>query len=138
MEENEAAATNDLEGDDDLLDPEAEEDEDMALNLASSTNGPGGMPDLQILQMRLASATRALADWKAHSQKTGKSRSEVYEQLLEDICNYYGYNRFLAEKLLELFPIEEVSHVYHVRVAGLTERYCRRLPFLMRQILRDQ
>ena len=85
------------------------EDEDMALNLANETsNAATGMPDLQVVQMRLASATRALGDWKSHGAKTGKSRSEVFEQLIDDIGNYYGYNKFLAEKLVELFPVEEV------------------------------
>jgi len=93
------------EEDEDDLD---DEDEDMALNLASTDGkGPLGIPDLQVVQMRLASATRALSDWKTLGKKTGKSRSEVYEQLVEDICSYYGYNKFLAEKLLELFPTEE-------------------------------
>lgn len=81
----------------------------MALNLANTETPANGLPDLQVVQMRLASATRALGDWKAHGRKTGKSRSEVMEQLIDDIGNYYGYNKFLAEKLLELFPVEEVG-----------------------------
>lgn len=103
------AAEDGDEGADDEDDEYDDEDEDMALNLANTDNGPNGIPDLQVVQMRLASATRALSDWKTLGKKTGKSRSEVYEQLIEDICNYYGYNKFLAEKLLELFPAEEVG-----------------------------
>ena len=108
---DDSAAFAELEGidgeDEDEEFPDSE-DEDMALNLANGTNNLAtGMPDLQVVQMRLASATRALGDWKAHGSKTGKSRSEVFEQLVEDICNYYGYNKFLAEKLVELFPVEE-------------------------------
>lgn len=94
------------EEDDDEFDEDS--DEDMALNLATADDKPAGIPDLQLVQMRMASATRALSDWRTHGPKTGKSRSEVYEQLTDDICNYYGYNKFLAEKLLELFPVEEV------------------------------
>jgi len=30
------------------------------------------------------------------------------EQLVADIATYYGYNEFLAEKLLQLFPVSEV------------------------------
>lgn len=141
LEENELAATDDLvglngeEGDDDeelgvddMLQEEGEreeeeenadmmsDDEDMALNLDNGNGGPGAMPDLQVVQMRLASATRALGDWKTHGKKTGKSRSEVHDQLIEDVCNYYGYNKFLAEKLLELFPVDEVSTHPHKRV----------------------
>ena len=31
------------------------------------------------------------------------------EQFVADVSEYYGYNTFLAEKLLELFPLDEVS-----------------------------
>lgn len=116
QEDLEAFATDDLVTGEDADDLEADdddipdsEDEDMALNLANTETPAHGLPDLQVVQMRLASATRALGDWKAHGRKTGKSRSEVMEQLIDDIGNYYGYNKFLAEKLLELFPVEEVS-----------------------------
>jgi len=114
QEDLEAFATDDLvtgEDEDDLLDGDIpdSEDEDMALNLANTETPAHGLPDLQVVQMRLASATRALGDWKAHGHKTGKSRSEVMEQLIDDIGNYYGYNKFLAEKLLDLFPVEEVG-----------------------------
>jgi hypothetical protein len=38
-----------------------------------------------------------------------RSRSEYTEQLISDIANYYGYNEFLAEKLFNLFPVDEVG-----------------------------
>lgn len=37
------------------------------------------------------------------------SRSEYVEQIIYDISNYYGYNEFLAEKLFQLFPVDEVN-----------------------------
>jgi len=37
------------------------------------------------------------------------SRSEYISQLLSDIASYYGYNEFLAEKLFQLFSVNEVS-----------------------------
>ena len=37
------------------------------------------------------------------------SRSEYILQLLSDIASYYGYNEFLAEKLFQLFSVNEVS-----------------------------
>lgn len=96
------------EGEDDLLEGESDDD-DMALNLASDENGQRSLPDIQVVQMRIASATRALSDWRIHGKKTGKSRSEVFDQFIEDICSYYGYNKFLAEKLVDLFSVDEVS-----------------------------
>ena len=138
IEENEAFAADDLEEGDQYLDSQADEDEDMALNLAGGTNGMTGMPDLQMVQMRLASGKRALADWKVHGQKTGKSRNEVYDQLLDDICNYYGYNRFLAEKLADLFPVEEVSCMPNNTEILLNELLLsRQLRFLMHLIRHD-
>lgn len=38
-----------------------------------------------------------------------RSRNDYMEQLVSDIATYYGYNEFLAEKLLQLFPVSEVS-----------------------------
>lgn len=106
-----ATAAEDLEGfdnEDDLLD---DDEDDMALNLASDDDGQRGPPDIQLVQMRIASATRALADWRIHGMKTGKSRSEVFDQFISDICSYYGYNKFLAEKLVDLFSVDEVRYV---------------------------
>jgi len=60
----------------------------------------------------MASAVRALSNWKQLGPQlnaNGKSRSDVYDQFISDVCEYYGYNQFLAEKLVELFPIEEVG-----------------------------
>lgn len=115
MEDNIAFAEDDLEGeetldleDDDEDDLGDESDEDMALNLQTAEGVNQGPPDIQVVQMRISSALRALSDWKAHGKKTGKSRSEVFEQFIDDICSYYGYNKFLAEKLVELFTIDEV------------------------------
>lgn len=102
-----ALASEDLEDEDDLL--EDGSDDDMALNLAGDDGAHQGLPDIQVVQMRIASATRALSDWRIHGKKTGKSRSEIYDQFIEDICSYYGYNKFLAEKLVDLFSVDEVS-----------------------------
>ena len=32
----------------------------------------------------------------------------MVEQLIADICQYHGYTPFLAEKLFELFGVDEV------------------------------
>jgi ribosomal RNA methyltransferase Nop2 len=37
----------------------------------------------------------------------GRSRAEYTAQLIKDICAYYGYSQYLAEKLFNLFPPKE-------------------------------
>lgn len=87
-----------------------------------------GGGELQEVQRRLQDCVKVLTDFKALGAKDRyviiviillpsvhpifySSRSEYVEQLLSDICAYYGYNAFLAEKLFNLFPVQEVSHV---------------------------
>lgn len=68
----------------------------------------GGI-DLQVVQMRIQEIVSVLCNFKKLA-KDGRSRSEYVDQLLDDICNYYGYNRYLAEKLFNLFsPAEAIE-----------------------------
>lgn len=63
-------------------------------------------PDLQLLRTRITDTIRILGDLKALGQP-GKSRTDYVDLLLKDICTYYGYSPFLAEKLFSLFtPME--------------------------------
>ena len=59
-------------------------------------------PDLQMLRSRITDTVRVLDDFAALSEE-GRSRAEYLGQLLKDICAYYGYSAFLAEKLFKLF-----------------------------------
>ncbi|RWA09374.1 hypothetical protein EKO27_g5743 [Xylaria grammica] len=63
-------------------------------------------PDLQLLRQRISDTIRVLDDF-ANLSEPGASRSEYTAQLLKDICAYYGYSEYLAEKLLNLFPPRE-------------------------------
>ncbi|KAI0403504.1 NOL1/NOP2/sun family-domain-containing protein [Xylaria palmicola] len=69
-------------------------------------NQPLLAPDLQLLRQRISDTIRVLDDF-ANLSEQGTSRSEYTAQLLKDICAYYGYSEFLAEKLLNLFPPRE-------------------------------
>ncbi|KAI1357539.1 NOL1/NOP2/sun family-domain-containing protein [Xylaria arbuscula] len=69
-------------------------------------NKPLLAPDLQLLRQRISDTIRVLDDFATLSEP-GASRSEYTAQLLKDICAYYGYSEFLAEKLLNLFPPRE-------------------------------
>ncbi|KAF8311308.1 NOL1/NOP2/sun family putative RNA met [Clavulina sp. PMI_390] len=70
-----------------------------------------GGGELQEVQRRMQDCARVLGDFKALGGK-GRSRSEYVEQLLADICTYYGYNAFLAEKLFNLFPVQEAIEFF--------------------------
>ncbi|KAF2171054.1 hypothetical protein M409DRAFT_19027 [Zasmidium cellare ATCC 36951] len=63
-------------------------------------------PDLQLLRTRITETVRVLTSFKDLAEP-GKSRAEYTQALLRDICTYYGYSPFLAEKLFSLFPPQE-------------------------------
>ncbi|TGO62542.1 hypothetical protein BCON_0019g00790 [Botryotinia convoluta] len=63
-------------------------------------------PDLQLLRSRINDTIRVLDDFSNLSEE-GRSRAEYTAQLIKDICAYYGYSEFLAEKLFNLFPPKE-------------------------------
>ncbi|KAL2865047.1 rRNA (cytosine-C5-)-methyltransferase NOP2 [Aspergillus lucknowensis] len=70
------------------------------------TEGEGLAPNLQLLRTRITDTIRILGDLKTLGQPN-KSRTDYTQLLLNDICTYYGYTPFLAEKLFNLFtPME--------------------------------
>lgn len=78
-----------------------EEDEEAGLKARLA-------PDLSLLRTRIADTIRVLDDFAKYSAKDPtRSRADYTRQLLKDICAYYGYSMFLAEKLLNLFPVRE-------------------------------
>ncbi|KAF2841659.1 NOL1/NOP2/sun family putative RNA met [Patellaria atrata CBS 101060] len=74
-----------------------DEDEDVAGGTSTLA------PDLQLLRTRITDAIRVLGDFSNLAEED-RSRAEYTAQLLKDICAYYGYSPFLAEKLFNLFP----------------------------------
>lgn len=66
-------------------------------------------PDITLLRTRITDTIRVLEDFK-NLHEDGRSRAEYNEQLLKDVCAYYGYSAFMAEKLFQLFsPAEAFS-----------------------------
>ena len=63
-------------------------------------------PDLQLLRTRITENIRVLDDFSNLAEE-GRSRSEYTAQLLKDVCTYYGYSEYLAEKLYNLFTPRE-------------------------------
>ncbi|KAI0004824.1 NOL1/NOP2/sun family putative RNA met [Xylariaceae sp. FL0662B] len=78
-----------------------EEEDDLALKTKALL-----APDLQLLRTRITDTIRVLDDF-ANLAEDGRSRAEYTSQLLKDICAYYGYSEYLAEKLMNLFTPRE-------------------------------
>lgn len=66
-------------------------------------------PDLQLLRSRITDTVRVLEKFVEYqSSSTGtRSRADYVQQIIKDICSYYGYSSYLAEKLFELFSPSE-------------------------------
>ena len=66
-------------------------------------------PDLQLLRQRMTETIRILDDFSKHKKTTNdpRSRSDYTAQLRKDVCAYFNYSPFLAEKLLSLFSARE-------------------------------
>lgn len=62
--------------------------------------------DLGLIQMRLRENIKTLANFKELRQDE-KSRSQYVEEVMEDICSAYDYNKSLVELIFNLFPPTE-------------------------------
>ncbi|KAK0657093.1 NOL1/NOP2/sun family-domain-containing protein [Cercophora newfieldiana] len=112
QEREEEAAENEAELRQDALQTNIEGDKPRILGddddedeLSSKTKGLLA-PDLQMLRTRITETIRVLEDF-ANLGEEGRSRAEYTDQMLKDFCAYYGYNEYLAEKLINLFPARE-------------------------------
>jgi len=70
-----------------------------------------GPKDLNILRTRMIEIVKVLEDFKTLSEE-GKSRAEYTNRLIKDICDYFGYTPFLAEKLFNLFSPSEAMEFF--------------------------
>ena len=86
------------------------EDKPRILGNAGEDDGMSmAPPDITLLRTRITDTIRVLEDFKTLGEE-GRSRTEYTEQLLKDVCEYYGYSPFMAEKLYQLFsPAEAFS-----------------------------
>lgn len=70
-----------------------------------------GPPDLTAVRTRMIEIVKVLEDFKQLGAE-GKSRAEYVDRLLKDICQYFGYTPFLAEKLFNLFSPAEAMEFF--------------------------
>ncbi|CAF1004129.1 unnamed protein product [Adineta steineri] len=63
--------------------------------------------DLQLLMHRIREVINVLNDFK-NKREVNRSRKEYLDLLQQDLCNYYSYNEFLMNKLIDLFPLAEI------------------------------
>ncbi|MCJ1234288.1 rRNA (cytosine-C5-)-methyltransferase nop2 [Varicellaria rhodocarpa] len=80
--------------------------EDVEHDKKGATAAARLAPDLQLLRTRISDTVRILDNFSNLSEE-GRSRADYTAQLLKDVCAYYGYSAYLAEKLFNLFPVRE-------------------------------
>ncbi|XP_021933349.1 probable 28S rRNA (cytosine-C(5))-methyltransferase isoform X2 [Zootermopsis nevadensis] len=89
-------------------------EEELKMNVADkdvftfpSESEPEEPVGLQEVQRRIRDVVAVLSDFKK-LRAEDRSRSEYIELLQKDLCTYYSYNRFLMERLMQLFPLSEL------------------------------
>ncbi|XP_011863911.1 PREDICTED: 25S rRNA (cytosine-C(5))-methyltransferase nop2-like [Vollenhovia emeryi] len=62
---------------------------------------------LKDIQQRIRDVVMVLSDFKRLREKD-RPRVEYTELLRRDLCTYYSYNGFLMERLMQIFPLDEL------------------------------
>jgi len=80
-----------------------EQDADFAEENEEETTAP----DLQIINDRIKEVIAVLQDFQ-NKKEDGRSRKDYMQILKKDLQQYYGYNEFLLDKLMNLFGTQEL------------------------------
>lgn len=67
--------------------------------------------DVTFVRTRMLEIVKVLENFKDLAEE-GRSRSEHIDQLIKDICEYFGYTPYLAEKLFNLFSPSEAIEFF--------------------------
>lgn len=107
-EQEEDAAEAQLELEEAALQTNIDGDRPNVLDDEDGDAGPASRlaPDLQLLRSRITDTIRVLDDFSKLSEP-GRSRAEYTAHFIKDVCLYYGYSSYLAEKLFNLFTPRE-------------------------------
>ena len=88
-------------------DPEDDEANQFLLPTVEEEEEEQRQPlNLQLVHMRIQEVVRVLSNFTALAEPD-RSRADYMDRLCKDVQTYYGYNEFLAEKVLDLFSPEE-------------------------------
>jgi len=63
--------------------------------------------DFSNVDHRIREVVSILLDFK-NKKEDGRSRSEYTALLLSDLCKYYGYNEYLMDRVMQIFPLGEL------------------------------
>lgn len=109
-----------------LDEEEAEEAEEAELELVQGATQPRAkvLPteeeedelakhpvDITSVRTRMLEIVKVLENFKDMAEE-GKSRADYTTRLLKDICDYFGYSEFLADKLFNLFAPSEAIEFF--------------------------
>ena len=97
-------------GDEELEAEEMRSGEREVFQLPSQEKLDEETQELPIVQHRIREVIHVLCNFKSLRQPD-RSRSEYLHVLERDLMVYYGYNQFLICKMMELFPMSELSEV---------------------------
>lgn len=67
--------------------------------------------DVTMVRTRMIEIIKVLENFKDLAEE-GKSRADYTNRLLKDICDYFGYSEFLADKLFNLFSPAEAMEFF--------------------------
>ncbi|XP_051011339.1 probable 28S rRNA (cytosine(4447)-C(5))-methyltransferase [Acomys russatus] len=110
-EDDEVSPTSHLKKDDKTegdLQINVEDEETFVLPPAGEVEQDAQAPDLQRVHKRIQDLVGVLRDFGTQREE-GRSRSEYLSQLRKDLAAYYSYGDFLLGKLMELFPLSELT-----------------------------
>ncbi|QPG76631.1 rRNA (cytosine-C5-)-methyltransferase nop2 [Brettanomyces nanus] len=111
---DEEAEEEELEAEEELLEGQNEQPRPKilpALDEGEEGEDNAQSHDVTFVRTRMLEIVKVLENFKNLAEE-GRSRAEYIDRLIKDICEYYGYTQFLAEKLFNLFTPSEAMEFF--------------------------